>query len=169
MKTIIKVSWPDLEAPESALSINYDEHQQSTMRFLLAEGHGLKIALDKVKLWQNKPRPKNRILIHQSDIHSTYAQFGEFTITITFELKSTLRDIEQASWLSPKECPQLGEWISGPTTGGQPVRVMGHYVGKNGSRNVIFGFPGGKDVSRGGVGLALPRLTIGTLYARDFS
>lgn len=169
MKTTVNVSWPDLEAPESALMVVYGLQQQSTMRYILAEGHGLKIALDKVKLWQNKPRPKKAVLIHQSDIHTTHAEFGMFTINITFELKSSLEDIERASWMSPRECPQLGEWISGPTTGGHPVRVMGHYVGKNGSRNVIFGFSGGKELSRGGTGLSLPRLTIGTLYARDFS
>jgi hypothetical protein len=169
MKTTINVSWPDLGAPESVLNISYGEEQQSTMKFLLAEGNGLKIALNKVKLWQNKPRPKDSVLIHQSDIHSTYAEFGRFTVNITFQLKSSLDDIERASWMSPKECPQLGEWISGPTTGGQPVRVMGHYVGKNGCRNVIFCFSGRKEIGREGTSIALPRLTIGTLYARDFA
>jgi hypothetical protein len=169
MQATVSVSWPDLGAPESILDVCYAREQEKTLRFLLAEGNGLSIALSKVKAWQNKPRPAGEVLIHQSDIHQTYVCFDVHTVTIRFMLRSSLSDIENATWGSPKACPLVGEWISGPTTGGQPVRVMGHYVGKNGSRNVIFGFSGSKPVSQTSTGLSFPRLTIGTMYARDFS
>ena len=169
MKATVRIAWQDIDAPMSSHAIEYDGDDQHTLlHFLLHEGSMLQIAIDKARRWLGKShtafyaRP-----IHKSSIHETHLSVYEDHFVLSFYLNSTTEHIRQAKWDSSRDCPKVGEWVSASNTGGMPVLVMGYYV-SSGRRNIVYALPHRPQLVDDGSATS-PRLTIGTIFGRDWS
>ena len=163
----VVIPWDDIDAPLSQhhVALKGDE-QHSLMQFLLREGNMLSIAVAKVRRWYGKPLPEREVTVHKSSIHASTAVLRQDSVYLTFKLLSSEDDIIKAKWTSTKDCPKYGDWIS-PANAGRPVRVMGYYVDR-GRRNVIYALPLPSPVDDM-EGVQYPRMTIGTVFGRDWS
>lgn len=163
----VMIPWDDIDAPLSQHTVSHEgDEQQCLMEFLLREGNMLAIAQSKVRRWYGKPLPKRQLTVHKSSIHTSTAVFCSQGVHLTFKLLSSEDDIIKAKWTSTKDCPKYGDWIS-PDNTGFPVRVMGFYVDR-GRRNVIYAFRTPTVVGNLD-GVQYPRLTIGTVFGRDWT
>ena len=168
MIATVTIAWGDIDAPLSQHPVLMGEgaEQQSLMQFLLREGQMLAIAVEKVRRWHGKPLPTTDVVVHKSSIHTTTATFRQSEVGLTFKLSSSQDQIAAAKWQSSRDCPRVGEWIS-PRNTDRPVMVMGYYV-HQGRRNVIYALPQSLSVEDI-PGIHNPRMTIGTVFGRDWS